>query len=828
MLQRHFPASPLADHAGSIPPAAHVVRRPLRLCLTALAAVLAACGGGGGSGSGDGEPAAFSAAANSAAANSAAASSPAPVAATESTPVTGAQATALQVTGTDAVMVAKAEAAADAAASSAMAAVNAEASAATTADKTANGAVAVPPEAAPALATVTPPLAASPGLVIRARGTPAGGVPPLMALRINGTLVDTVSVAATQYTDYRFALPALAAGAQVDVVFTNDANVNGEDRNLYVAYLRSNGTVVQPTTANAVYDRGTGYKAFDGLDTVAAQGGMAWAGALRMRWPAATPADANLARKNDAVRFLQQASFGPTTTELSALVAKPYSVWIDEQMALPLQADFVDFVQTQWDRGDAWRPGGANYTPTTVGQAFWRTAANAPDQLRKRTAFALHQILMASQVDSNLWGHARAYARYYDQLNQHAFGNFRNLLEDISLSPAMGIYLSHLRNRKEDAATGRMPDENFAREVMQLFSIGLHELNLDSSLKRDANGKPIETYTNTDVMALAKVFTGWGWAFADTDLTDSKFRWGSPVVSAAGDQRIDLLPMKAYPNQHSTAAKSLFAGKAWATNIPANGSAQADLKLALDALFNHPNVGPFIGRQLIQRLVTSQPSAAYVARVAGVFNHNDRGVRGDLGAVVRAILLDTDARGTPSAGSGKLLEPVLRVAQWLRALGARSASGHYLMVWDLDAAGQRALLAPSVFGYYRPGYVPPNTRFAATGSTAPEFQIVNESSVAAWINTAESMAGSGLGWTSTGADVSVDHDALGALADNGDPGALVQQLNLLLLGGRMSPALQQGLLDTVASVGPGTSAAAHRARAATFLVLASAEYLIQP
>ena len=423
---------------------------------------------------------------------------------------------------------------------------------------------------------------------------------------------------------------------------------------------------------------------------------------------------------------------------------------------------------------------------------------------------------MAWQVDANLWCHARAYARCHDQLNQHAFGNFRNLLEDISLSPAMGIYLSHLRNRKEDAATGRMPDENFAREVMQLFSIGLYELNLDGSLKRDANGKPVETYTNTDVMALAKVFTGWGWAYADTDLTDSKFRWGSPVVSAAGDQRIDLLPMKAYPNQHSTAAKSLFAGKAWATNIPANGIPQADLKLALDALFNHPNVGPFIGRQLIQRLVTSQPSAAYVARVAGVFNHNDRGVRGDLGAVVRAILLDTDARGTPSAGSGKLLEPVLRVAQWMRALGARSASGYYLMVWDLDAAGQRALLAPSVFGYYRPGYVPPNTRFAATGSTAPEFQIVNESSVAAWINTAESMAGSGLGWTSTGADVSVDHDALGALADNGDPGALVQQLNLLLLGGRMSPALQQGLLDTVASVGPGTSAAAHRARAATF------------
>ena len=828
MLKRLFLASPPPGHLASGPPVAWALQRQARLCTIALAAALAACGGGGGSGA---DPVAVSA--------STTASSPALDAAnvtvTESRP-----ATSVQAEVSDAVVVARAEAAAEAAASAAMASVKVEAMTATLTEKAANGATATPAETAPvtgatpspapspAPAVATPAPAASPDLVVRARGTSAGGVAPLMALRINGTLIGTVSVSATQYTDYRFALPALAAGTQVDVVFTNDAVVNGEDRNLYVAYLRSNAMAVLPTTANAIYDRGAGDKAFDGLDTVAAQGGLAWGGALRIRWPAATPADAQLARKQDAVRFLQQASFGPTTADLAALVAKPYSVWIDEQVALPLQADFVDYVQTQWDRGDAWRPGGASYTATTVGQAFWRTAATAPDQLRKRTAYALHQIMMASQVDSNLWGHARAYARYYDQLNQHAFGNFRKLLEDISLSPAMGIYLSHLRNRKEDAATGRMPDENFAREVMQLFSIGLYELNLDGSLKRDANGKPIETYTNTDVMALAKVFTGWGWAFADTDLTDSKFRWGSPVVSAAGDQRIDLLPMKAYPNQHSTAAKSLFAGKAWATNIPANGSAQADLKLALDALFNHPNVGPFIGRQLIQRLVTSQPSAAYVARVAGVFNHNDRGVRGDLGAVVRAILLDTDARGTPSAGSGKLLEPVLRVAQWMRALGARSASGHYLMVWDLDAAGQRALLAPSVFGYYRPGYVPPNTRFATTGSTAPEFQIVNESSVAAWINTAESMAGSGLGWTSTGADVSVDHDALGALADNGDPSALVQQLNLLLLGGRMSPALQQGLLDTVASVGPGTSAAAHRARAATFLVLASAEYLIQP
>jgi uncharacterized protein (DUF1800 family) len=264
------------------------------------------------------------------------------------------------------------------------------------------------------------------------------------------------------------------------------------------------------------------------------------------------------------------------------------------------------------------------------------------------------------------------------------------------------------------------------------------------------------------VMALAKVFTGWSWGLPDAELTEKNFRWHDPVTTTAGDRRIDLLPMKAYPGQHASAAKTLFTGKPWATTLPANATAQADLKQALDTLFKHPNVGPFIGRQLIQRLVTSQPSPAYVARVAGVFNDNGRGVRGDLAAVVRAILLDAEARGTPPAGFGKLREPVLRVAHWMRALGARSASGDYMMAWELDGVGQRVLQAPSVFGHFRPGYVPPNTGFATGGRTAPEFQIVNESTVAAWINTAEAMAGTGLGWTGSANDVVVNHAALRA------------------------------------------------------------------
>jgi uncharacterized protein (DUF1800 family) len=665
-------------------------------------------------------------------------------------------------------------------------------------------------------------------LIVRARGTSAGGVPPQMTLRVNGVVVGTASVSATEHTDYRFALPELPAGSLIDIVFTNDAWTGGQDRNLFIGLVSQGRRALVPTAGNAVFDRGPGERAFDGLDTVAGHGAMYSNGALRINWPGAMPADPQRPRMQDAARFLQQASFGPTAADLGALLTQPYGAWVDAQMALPYRPDFVGAVDARYALGDAYRPHGARYSASWVGQKFWQTAATGPDQLRKRVAFALHQIFMVSQADSGLWMHQRAYAAYYDLLNRHAFGNFRNLLEDVALSPAMGIYLSHLRNRPEDAATGRVPDENFAREIMQLFTIGLHELNADGSLKRNSRGEPVETYDNQDVMALAKVFTGWSWALPDSELTPNNFRWGGPVYSVAGDRRIDVLPMKAYPGQHSTAAKTLFAGKPWATSIAANGTPQSDLSQALDALFQHPNVGPFISRQLIQRLVTSHPSNAYVGRVAAAFGNNGRGVRGDLGAVVKAILLDAEARNTPPPGFGKLREPVLRVAAWMRALGARSASGDYTLAWELQGAGQRALHAPSVFGYSRPGYVPPNTAFAAIGRTAPEFQTVDESTVAGWINTAEGMAGSGLGWTGGVADVSVDHAALGALARNGDLSLLVDHLDLMLLGGRMSAPLRQAVLQALGNIWDGPDAPVHRARAATFLVLASPEYLSQP
>lgn len=666
-------------------------------------------------------------------------------------------------------------------------------------------------------------------ITVRASASLAANVGAQMQLRVDGVVLGTVEVRSTTGADYTFAAPRLVAGTRVDLAFLNDLNANGEDRNLFVQYIKAQGTTLMSTGAGVQMDAGVGEAAFDGVGTSAGTGAVASNGALRFTMPAARqPAAADLQAQYSASRLLQQAGFGPTLADINRLKGMPQATWMAEQMAMPATPDFVAAVQARYDLGDAWRPKGSQYTTTSVAQRFWQAAAASPDMLRKRVAFALHHTLMVSLADTGLTYHARAYAAYLDTLNRHAFGNYRQLLEDVALSPAMGIYLSHMRNRPEDLGTGRMPDENFGREVMQLFTIGLHELNIDGTPRLDAQGQPLETYTNDDVMAMAKVFTGWAWAFPDNELTLQNFRWGNPGTTVGTDTRIDLLKMKAYPGQHSQAEKRLFTGKPNALVIPAGTAAADSVRLALDALFQHPNVGPFIGRQLIQRLVTSHPSNGYVARVAGVFNNNGSGVRGDLGAVVRAILLDPEATKPPSGSIGKLREPVLRVAHWMRSFGATSASGQFMMATELENQGQRATFAPSVFGYFRPGFVPPNTAFSANRITVPEFQLVDESTTALWVNTALAMAGQGLGWTGSGADVKADLQPLADLAAAGDVDGLIERLNLLLYAGSMSAALKQDLLEAVTSVyGIDAASQLSRARVALFLALASPEYLVQ-
>ncbi|MFO1302023.1 MAG: DUF1800 domain-containing protein [Burkholderiaceae bacterium] len=537
--------------------------------------------------------------------------------------------------------------------------------------------------------------------------------------------------------------------------------------------------------------------------------------------PPALPKEQQPAQK-DVVRFLSQAGFGGAGADIDRTQRIGFPAWIDEQFSLA-QDRHQGYVDSQI--AAATLAGQSTNQQNWVYESFWRTAVSGNGQLRHRVAFALSQIFVVSLADGSVGENARGVASYLDMLGRNAFGNFRTLLQDVTLHPMMGLYLSHLRNQKEDPSRGRVPDENYAREVMQLFTIGLYELNLDGTVRLDSRNEPIETYTNEDVTGLARVFTGWSWA--GPDKSDARFFGGNASADRA------VLPMQFYPKYHSTSEKR-FLG----TVVPEQASAdpEASLRVALDRLFSHPNVGPFIGKQLIQRMVTSNPSPAYVARVASAFNDNGSGVRGDMKAVIRAVLLDPEARN-PLPGAtdyGKLREPVLRIAHWLRAFGAQSASGRFL-IGNTDnpnsSLGQTPMRSPSVFNFYRPGYVPPNTDIAAAGLVAPEMQITHESSVAGYLNTLRSAISSGIG-SGSPRDVQPDYGEVIGLADR--PDALVDRIGAMLIAGDMSPELRAQAIDAVGSVAVSTSnaqsaatARLNRVKLAIFLVMASPDYLVQ-
>jgi uncharacterized protein (DUF1800 family) len=663
-------------------------------------------------------------------------------------------------------------------------------------------------------------------LTIRASGSLAANVGPVMAVRVNGVQIGAVEVRATQPTDYLLPAADLAPGAKVEIVFTNYAWINGQDRNLFVSYVTDGSNYVSASQAGVLFDAGEGPAAFDGVNVSAGQESLRSSGALRMFWPSKVIADN---KAIEASRFLQQATFGPTLADIDRLRTQSLEAWLNEQMALPAQPSLLNYIQSKYDSSPDYLPiTGTKYTPDLVGQKFWANAVTANDQLRKRIAHALHSIFVVSQVEQNLFYQARAYASYLDSLDRLAFGNFRALIEEIALSPAMGIYLSHMGNMKEDAATNRSPDENFARELMQLFTIGLYELNIDGSLKLNGQGQPVETYNNNDVMAMAKAFTGWSWGFDDSQLTENNFLRGQPDPLTAGNNRPDVRRMKPYPGMASVAEKRIFSGKANAVTIPANTSATVSVRIALDTLFNHPNVGPFIGKQLIQRLVTSNPSPAYISRVAQVFNNNGAGVRGDLGAVVRAILLDPDARSTtPASGFGKLREPVLRIAQLLRGFSAKSASGEYQIADQVSGFGQVVNYMPSVFGYFRPGYVPPNTTLANADMTAPEMQIVDESTLSRWVNAVEVMLREGIGWFGNVLDVTLPLTTeAGVVASS--PADFVNRIDVLLFAGKMTPTLRKNILDAMLGVNENSANSTQwRTRVAIYIALTSPEFLVQ-
>ncbi|MCK6419721.1 MAG: DUF1800 domain-containing protein [Aquabacterium sp.] len=516
----------------------------------------------------------------------------------------------------------------------------------------------------------------------------------------------------------------------------------------------------------------------------------------------------------DAARFLSQAGFGPGSPEdVQALQRDGFDAWFRGQWETPVFGHLA-YLEQERSREGKNRP-----TDEMSYEAVWQQWLQGSDVLRSRVSWALLQIFVISNIAPDLRPHAMS--SYLDMLNRHAFGSYRELLQDVTLHPAMGYYLNMLESEKEDAAKGTHPNENYAREVLQLFSIGLVRLNPDGSTQLDAAGRPVPTYDEAVVKGYARAFTGW--SYGGLDNTQAKtFHHHDDNVEAYWTQ-----PMKAWPMFHDTGAKTLLDGRV----LPAGQTPERDLADALDSIVAHPNVGPFIGRQLIQRLVTSNPSRAYVQRVAAVFADNGRGVRGDLRAVVRAIVLDPEARAEPAqrvAGFGKQREPVLRFAQMLRALHAHSASGgnriHYLDSSD-DALGQSPLLAPSVFNFYSPFFRPPGA-LAAAGLVAPEFQITNETTVVGSLNFfAQLVRKGGYGWGDH--KLLLDLEPLVALAD-GDGARLIDRLDLLLCDLQMGASTRSRLATMLAAM-PATSAdkRLQRVRAALVLVAISPDHVMQ-
>jgi uncharacterized protein (DUF1800 family) len=443
----------------------------------------------------------------------------------------------------------------------------------------------------------------------------------------------------------------------------------------------------------------------------------------------------------EAARFLAQASFGPSPDTSELVYKLGYNAWIDSQFSQPATSHRV-----YWEAANAAAllidPVNGNAGQDGVFESFWKQALTGNDQLRQRVAFALSQIFVVSMVDSNVGNQPRAVADWLDMLGQRGFGTYRDLLEAVTLHPMMGTYLNMRGNQKADPGSGRVPDENYAREVMQLFSIGLVKLNLDGTPVL-VGGRPVETYTPADISGIARVFTGFSFACANTS-NNCFYNGNTGGATPITDPDRWFKPMQAYPQFHSAEVKN-FLGVTIAPQATANPL--ASLKVALDTLADHPNTAPFISKQLIQRLVTSNPSPAYVAAISSVFNNNGAGTRGDLKAVIKAILTHPEAR-TPTGTTGKVREPVLRLSAYMRAFAHSSDTGRW-RVGNTDnpgsQLGQTVLRSGSVFNFFRPGYVPPGTQAAAAGLVAPEMQLLNETSASGWVNYMRDNASNGVG-----------------------------------------------------------------------------------
>ena len=437
--------------------------------------------------------------------------------------------------------------------------------------------------------------------------------------------------------------------------------------------------------------------------------------------------NSTLTAEQEASRFLAQATLGADLTLIQEVASIGIEPWIDQQFALP-QSLILDYLYD--DLFDETAIGTETPWRELFRYALWQTAINGSDLLRQRVALALSEIFVISTENAAIYAVANGAADWYDMLLRNAFGNFRDLLQDVTLHPLMGSFLSHAGNRKTDLAENRFPDENYAREIMQLFTIGLFLLNDDGSFILDGNNEPIPTYDNSHITEFAKIFTGIQYDFeGDPHITwtpDFNSGWLNPYTA--------VRPMKMWDEEHEPGAKTLLNGYV----VPDGQTGMEDLNEALDHLFNHANVGPFIGRQLIQRLVKSNPSPAYIERVTAVFNDNGSGVRGDMQAVIKAILLDDEARN-PSfitdPTHGKLREPFFRFTQMVRAFHFANPQDKFWDAgWDVEGSLRQYMFnAPSVFNFFSPSYSPPGA-VGDAGLVAPEFQLLNSYTAISTIN----------------------------------------------------------------------------------------------
>ena len=486
--------------------------------------------------------------------------------------------------------------------------------------------------------------------------------------------------------------------------------------------------------------------------------------------------------ESDAVRFLEQATFGATPGLINRAQSLSFKAYLEEEFSAPMSS-YPDLLPFDSDSSIGCPAGSDpncfrdNYTMYPLQTRFFLNALHGDDQLRQRVAFALHQILVISGVSIQ---QPSSMAPYLNLLTRSAFGNFRQLLYDITLNPAMGTYLDMANNSKF------APNENYAREIIQLFSIGLHKLNQDGTLQLDGLGQPIPTFDQNTIIGFAKIFTGWTYA----PKPGAASQWPNPEYY--------LAPMVAFQNRHDLTAKPLLNGVV----SPANLTAKKDLSFALDNIFNHPNVAPFICKQLIQHLVTSNPTPGYVSRVSAAFNNNGQGVRGDMKAVITAILLDSEARcanpltcaATTDLNYGHLREPVLFITNILRAFNATSdgtalaARGEFM--------GQELFYSPTVFNYYRPNFVVPGTTLLG-----PEFTIQDSSAA---INRAQFL-NPVLGLTTpplTGTAMNLS--GLQALSAGDTTGAaLVDELNRVLMHGTMSTgpgSMRERILQAILTI----------------------------